>query len=670
MDKILEGLNPEQRRAVETLSGPMLILAGAGSGKTKTLTHRVANLIAHRVEPWRILAVTFTNKAAREMKDRTLRLLETLQTGKVQLPYMGTFHGIALHILRMDGEAVGLNKNFIIYDADDRRLLLKNIIKTNGFELSKSQYRDVGDDISGAKNQNISADEYLAQATTAYEQKVAQIYRIYEQERRQNGALDFDDLLLYWLRLLDVEEVREKYRRLFKHILIDEYQDTNKIQYQIVRKLVNDERNICVVGDDWQSIYAWRGADYQNILNFEHDFKGATVIKLEQNYRSTKPILDAANKVIKENINRTDKTIWTESLNATPVEVVRVYNQFEEAEFVAQTIAREVAKGASYGEFAILYRMNMQSLPFEKLFTQKQIPYKLVGGQRFYDRAEVKDVIAYLNLLVAPQDKVSFMRAVNVPTRGVGERSLEKYFAGEQLSGKAGQGMHEFLELLADLRTKIATSSPKEIAGELVERLHYLDYLKTGKDERADARVANVKAFVEEAGEYDNLEDFLGSLALFASSDESVGMSAVTLMTMHAAKGLEWDEVFVVGLNEGTFPSKRVVMSGNESDLEEERRLLYVAMTRARHKLYITSHEKTKGFDGSVQRTEESRFLRPLRQDDDLDDLGTQDFEQTWTPQPVKCSEIDDSMSSDEVQICYDDDYSASSDDEIFADWA
>jgi DNA helicase-2/ATP-dependent DNA helicase PcrA len=635
MDKILEGLNPEQRRAVETLEGPILILAGAGSGKTKTLTHRIANLIAHGVESWRILAVTFTNKAAAEMKARTQKLLAAAEVGGAfgapSLPFMGTFHGIALKVLRMDGEAVGLAKNFIIYDADDRRLLIRNIIKANGFELTRSQLRDVEGDISNAKNQNVPVDRYLADASTPYEQKVAQVFRIYEEERKKNGALDFDDLLLYWLRLLEVDEVREKYREKFRHILIDEYQDTNKIQYQIVRRLVNEQRNICVVGDDWQSIYAWRGADYQNILNFEHDFKGATVIKLEQNYRSTKPILDAANKVIKENINRTDKTIWTDNPSETPIEIVRVYNQFEEARFVADRIEYAAMNGASYGEFAILYRTNAQSLPFEKVFLQNHVPYKIVGGQRFYDRSEVKDVIAYLNLLIAPNDSVSFIRAVNVPARGIGPKSLEKYFAGEQVGGKGGQGLAEFMELLADLRAKVPTSTPQEITNELVEKLQYLDYLKSRKDERADARIANVKAFIAEAGEYETLDDFLGSLALFASSDESVGAEAVTLMTVHAAKGLEWDEVFVVGLNDGTFPTYRVLEHGDDANLEEERRLLYVAMTRARHKLHITGYERSMGRDGTPVVHEESRFLRPLM-----------------------CNEIDNSMSSDEVQICYD----------------
>jgi len=561
------------------------------------------------------------------MKVRTQKLVGE----SLPLPFMGTFHGIALKILRIDGEAVGLAKNFIIYDADDRRLLIKNIIKAQGLEFSRSQLRDVESDISSAKNYNISADEYLAQANTAYTQKVAQVFRTYEEERQKNGALDFDDLLLDWLRLLECPDIREKYREKFEHILIDEYQDTNKIQYQIVRKLVNERRNICVVGDDWQSIYAWRGADYQNILNFERDFKGAAVIKLEQNYRSTKPILDAANKVIKENVNRTEKTIWTANESGMPIEVVRVYNQFEEARFVADKIEYAGMHGASYSEFAILYRTNAQSLPFEKVFLQRQIPYKIIGGQRFYDRAEVKDIIAYLNLLISPNDSVSFIRAVNVPARGVGEKSVAKYFAGEEMRGKAGKGLLEFQELLAELRAKVPTSTPREITEELVEKLQYLDYLKSRKDERADARVANVKAFVEEAGEYESLDDFLGSLALFASSDESAGDDAITLMTVHSAKGLEWDEVFVVGLNDGIFPTYRVLEQGEGEGVEEERRLLYVAMTRARNKLYITSFERSMGRDGSPVVHEESRFLRPLM-----------------------CSEIDNSMSGDEIEICYD----------------
>jgi len=636
MNDVLAGLNGEQRRAVEILAGPILILAGAGSGKTKTLTHRIANLIQHGVDSRRILAVTFTNKAASEMKTRTERLLG----GKAPLPFMGTFHGIALKILRIDGVALGLMPNFIIYDTDDRRLLIKNVMKGMGLEFTQSQLRDVESDISNAKNHSVGVDEYLAMANTSYEQEVAQIFRSYEQERQKNGALDFDDLLLYWLKLMTVPEVRAKYRERFRHILIDEYQDTNKIQYQIVKSLVNEERNICVVGDDWQSIYAWRGADYQNILNFERDFKGAAVIKLEQNYRSTKPILEAANKVIKENANRTEKTIWTENISAVPIKIRRFRTSFDEARFVADMIEMMTGNGARYSEFAILYRMNSQSLPFEKVFVQRQIPYKVIGGQRFYDRSEIKDVVAYLNLLMMPNDSVSFARAVNVPVRGVGQKSIEKYLAGETLSGKAARGLADFQKLLADLREKLATARPQEIVQELVDRLKYLDYLATRKDERADARVENVREFIREAGEYESMEDFLGNLALFASSDETISNEAVTLMTMHSAKGLEWDEVFVVGLNDGILPTRRALEQEGAEGIEEERRLLYVAMTRARQKLYVTSYEESLGWGGSSKIQEASRFLRPLL-----------------------CNEIDDSMTSDEIEICYDDTQ------EIYPDW-
>ncbi|MCL2371209.1 UvrD-helicase domain-containing protein [Candidatus Saccharibacteria bacterium] len=622
----------------------MLILAGAGSGKTKTLTHRVANLIDRGMDARRILAVTFTNKAAAEMRSRTTKLLETMTAARqeqpllsqnwqgLQLPFMGTFHGIALKILRFDGEAIGLASNFIIYDADDRRLLIKNVMKGLGMEVSRGGLRDIEGDISNAKNHNIDASEFLAQASTNYEQDVAQVYRGYEQERIKNGALDFDDLLLYWLRLMEQPEVREKYRQRFEHILIDEYQDTNKIQYQIVKLLVNEQRNICVVGDDWQSIYAWRGADYQNILNFERDFKGATVIKLEQNYRSTKSILEAANKVIKENANRTDKTIWTDNESSIPIKVRRFCNAFDEARFVAQTIGVAVdGGGARYDEFAILYRMNSQSLPFEKVFVQNQIPYKIIGGQRFYDRTEVKDVVAYLNLLIAPNDSVSLRRAINVPTRGIGPKSVEKYLAGEKVGGKAGVGLEEFQKLLADLREKTKLARPREIVEELVERLQYLEYLATRKDERADARVENVKEFIREAGEYESLDDFLGSLALFSSGDETVSNEAVTLMTVHSAKGLEWDEVFVAGLNDGILPTKRALDQEGGEAIEEERRLLYVAMTRARKKLYVTSYEQSMGWGGSSKMHDESRFLKPLL-----------------------CNEIDSSLDGGEVQACYD----------------
>ena len=419
MDTILGGLNPAQKEAVETLSGPLLILAGAGSGKTKTLTHRIANLIAHGVMPSNILAVTFTNKAANEMRVRLWGILEPGADGEIDpprsfMPYMGTFHGIAVRILRIEADAAGLDRNFVIYDADDQVSLIKRILKdlklTDNKNLKPKSIQAI---ISSEKNQGNGPDEYAAGALYPNQHNIAKVFRRYEEEKTKAGALDFDDLLLRELELLQKNpSVRKKWQEKFKHILIDEYQDTNVVQYNIVKLLVNEQKNICVVGDDWQSIYSWRGADFTNILNFERDYPGAKVIKLEQNYRSTGCILAASQKIINKNKTRTDKTLFTEIGNGEPVEIESLRDETEEANYVALKIMNMQRQYPDYGDFAVLYRTNAQSYTFEKAFINMHIPYKIVGGVRFYDRKEVKDVLAILKLLISGRDKVSLERVV------------------------------------------------------------------------------------------------------------------------------------------------------------------------------------------------------------------------------------------------------------------
>lgn len=433
----VDGLNEAQRTAVEADDGPLLILAGAGSGKTKTLTHRIGYLIGEKqVWPNEILAVTFTNKAAREMRERLAALLgQTNSRGF--MPWMGTFHGICVRLLRQDGGTIGIESNFVIYNEDDRQGLIKQAMKDQGVTDKQIKPRAVSSAISAAKNDMLSPEDYEAAANYPFQQSVAKLYSQYEKLRKTAGALDFDDLLLEVVRLFNEQpEVRDRWRQQFRHILIDEYQDTNAAQYAIVKSLVGPERNICVVGDDWQSIYSWRGADFRNILNFERDFPGALVVKLEQNYRSTGAILEAAHNVISKNTERTDKTLWTSEGPGEPVQVHELYDESEEARLVASRISAQTAIGAREpNEFAVLYRTNAQSYTMERALLQARVPYQIVGGVRFYDRKEIKDIIAYLRLIYQPNDRMSFSRIANVPTRGLGPSSLERFMRWQSQSG-------------------------------------------------------------------------------------------------------------------------------------------------------------------------------------------------------------------------------------------
>ena len=624
---VFANLNDAQKRAVEADTGPLLILAGAGSGKTKTLTHRIANLIVnHNVWPTQILAVTFTNKAAREMRERLAELIGQPNT-RGFMPWMGTFHGICVRLLRQDGHVIGVQQNYVIYDEDDRQGLIKQAMKSLNITDTKIKPRAVSSAISSAKNEMVRPDEFEATAQYPFQKSVAQIYRKYEQLRQTAGALDFDDLLLETVRLFnEAPEVRAKWRDNFSHILIDEYQDTNAAQYAIVKSLVNHERNICVVGDDWQSIYSWRGADFTNILNFERDFPGALVIKLEQNYRSTGAILEAAHNVISKNTQRTDKKLWTAEGAGTPVQIHEVYDETEEARVVASRISAQTAIGArSPRDFAILYRTNAQSYTLERALLQARVPYQIVGGVRFYDRKEIKDVIAYLRLTYQPNDRMSFSRIANVPTRGLGTSSLERFLTWQagsgldiitalervgEINGLTPRATNSFTKLGALLRSlQAVTDEPSLQIETLLDKSGYLDFIRDGTP-KAEDREANLSSMVSDAKSFASLPDFLEEVALMTSVDEANSDASVTLMTLHAAKGLEFPVVFMVGMEEGIFPHSRVYEAG-PSELEEERRLCYVGMTRAREELHL-SHAASRLQFGQRGYNPASRFLADI----------------------------------------------------------
>ena len=625
---IIKDLNPAQVDAVKTTSGPVLILAGAGSGKTKTLTHRIAYLIANEgIWPNEILAVTFTNKAAKEMRERLGSLLGENGSDRRFMPWMGTFHGICVRLLRQDGATIGIEPNYVIYDEDDRQGLVKQAMKQLSIADKQIKPRAVSSMISNAKNDMTSPEDFKASADYPFQIEVARIYTLYEKMRRAAGALDFDDLLLETVRLFrEQPDVRRKWRSQFKHVLVDEYQDTNAAQYAIVKSLVGETRNICVVGDDWQSIYSWRGADFTNILNFERDFPGSKVIKLEQNYRSTGAILEAAGNVITKNTQRSDKKLWTAEPTGMPVQVHPVYDESEEAYMVASRIGVQTSMGArKYGEFAILYRANAMSYSLERALLQQRIPYQIIGGVRFYDRKEIKDMIAYLRLLYQPNDRMSLSRIVNVPTRGIGATSLEKFLLWQANSGmdiiaalinadqtstltpRAKKALTGLGELLRSLQAKVAVdSSPSDIVEWLVQRTGYRDYILDGTPQ-AEEREANIGSLISDAKAFASLPDFLEEVALMSSADTGGDDEKVTLMTIHAAKGLEFPVVFMVGMEEGIFPHSRVYEAG-PAELEEERRLCYVGMTRAREELHLSYAQSRLQF-GQRGYNPASRFL-------------------------------------------------------------
>ncbi len=650
---ILAGLNDAQKEAVLTTSGPLLILAGAGSGKTKALTHRIAYLIAHEsVWPGQILAVTFTNKAAREMRDRLSGLLGQ-ENSRSFMPWMGTFHGICVRLLRIDGQAIGVPSSFVIYDEDDRQGLIKQAMKQLSINDKEIKARSVSSTISNAKNELVDPDEFEATAQFPYQQAIAKIYRKYEAMRKKAGALDFDDLLIDAVRLLrEKPEIRAKWRDTFRYILIDEYQDTNAAQYNLVKLLVNDEQNIAVVGDDWQSIYSWRGADFTNILNFERDFKGAKVIKLEQNYRSTGNILDAAHSVITKNTQRSEKKLWTAEGPGAPVQIHATHDEHEEAALVAETISSQVAiRARNYSDFAVLYRTNAQSAPLERALLRFGVQYKIIGGVRFYDRKEVKDMLAYLKLIVQPNDRMSFSRIVNVPTRGIGATSLEKFLAWQDstdmdiigalvnaeqtstLTPRAKKALAGLGELLRGLQAAALDQTPSVVIEKLIKRTGYDEYVMDGTPQAED-RQENLGALISDAQAFASLDDFLEEAALLSSADNSAGDNEVTLMTLHAAKGLEFPVVYRVGMEEGILPHARVYEAG-PAELEEERRLCYVGMTRAREELHLVYAYSRSSF-GQRSYQPVSRFIA---------DMGDQLIQ---TPSLIDTTPVYDMQSSDD----------------------
>ena len=635
---ILTELNPEQLRAVKHESGPLLILAGAGSGKTKTLTHRIAYLVSQKnIWPSHILAVTFTNKAAKEMRQRLAVLLhekEMRQRLAVLLhenpddrrfmPWMGTFHSICVRILRMDGTALGLDKRFVIYDTDDQLSLIKQIMKAQGLTDRDIKPRSVLSAISHAKNDMIDPEAYVASASSPVQQRIGALFQAYEKALRQAAALDFDDLLLKVVELFKTHpDIRQKWQQQFQHILIDEYQDTNTVQYTLIKLLVGPERNLSVVGDDAQSIYSFRGADYTNILNFERDFPGAVVIKLEQNYRSTGSILNLANSLIQHNVNRTDKNLWTNSGDGAEPQLWQLYSEAEEAQVIANEIRRQLSVGRSPDDVAVLYRTNAQSYAIERALRQNYLPYKIVGGLRFLDRAVVKDVLAYLRLLYQPSDRMSFSRIVNVPKRGIGAVSVAKFLAwndeqgttvidgllavneAQGLTPRAKHSLHELGTLLSSLQESI-DEAPADVIEKIIDQTGYGTFINDGSVQ-SEEKMENLGVLVAEAKAYVDVPTFLEEMALMSASDDQA-QEQITLMTLHAAKGLEFPVVFLTGLEEGILPHSRVFDGGKAEDVEEERRLCYVGITRARQELFITCASSRTQF-GQIAYNLPSRFL-------------------------------------------------------------
>lgn len=634
-EDLLTGLNSEQRRAVETTEGPLLILAGAGSGKTKTLTHRIAYMIAtHRATPYNILAVTFTNKAAREMRERVAKLLGESPENRSFMPYMGTFHSICVRILRQDGEHIGIPRNFVIFDESDRLSAIKQVSKTAMIDEKSFPPKVLSTLISSAKNELMTAKEYSGSSSGPMQRAASQIYPLYEKALKNASALDFDDLIGRTVSLLQNQpEIRDKWRAQFRYIMIDEYQDTNAAQYKLIKLLTNKDKNVAVVGDDWQSIYSWRGADFRNILNFERDYPNAAIIKLEQNYRSTEAILNAAHQVITKNAQRSDKKLWTKEGAGKPVSVMQVYNERAEGDVIVRRIQSAVdIRFRNYSDFAVLYRTNAQSRSIEETFVRHGIPYRIVGGQRFYDRKEIKDIMSYLKLIYQPQDRISFERIVNVPTRGIGTKSLQNFFKWQEdqglslqkalesadlnpnLTPKARQGLKELGDILKSLRDLVDEASLPGFIDSLLRRIDYFNYLDDGTIQ-GESRQENVKELISVAQNYQDLglDGFLEEVSLVSDLDdantktmEARGSGTVTLMTLHSAKGLEFPVVFITGMEETIFPHSRALYDQNE--MEEERRLCYVGMTRAKEELYLC-HASSRMLYGGVQHNPPSRFL-------------------------------------------------------------
>ena len=647
-------LNSEQKRAVESTEGPLLIQAGAGSGKTKTLTHRIAYILAKQLAtPPEILAVTFTNKAAKEMRERVARLLGQYADNRYFMPYMGTFHSICVRILRQDADTLGIPKSFVIFDESDRLAAVKRACRQLMIDEKAFPPRTLANLISSAKNELMDPEQYKAIANQPTTEAAARVYPIYRQELKQAGGLDFDDLINETVRLLSRhKEVRERWQRQFKYVMVDEYQDTNAAQYRLIKLLTNERHNLAVIGDDWQTIFSFRGADFRNILNFEKDYPDTTVIKLEQNYRSTKNILAAGQAIITKNSQRSDKQLWTDAPEGLPVQVVNVRDERAEAEAICMRVHEAVSTGRrSYRDFAVLYRTNAQSRSIEEAFLRFALPYKVIGGQRFYDRKEIKDIIAYLRLIFQPEDRISFDRIVNVPSRGIGKTSLARFNSWHSTNGlplvealstsdqcpglspKAVSGFRDLADIILSFQSLSSSTNPVGLLDSLIRRLDYLRFLDDGTPQ-GEARQENVKELLSVAREYQDfvLADFLEEVSLVSDIDSLDSSSdAVTLMTLHAAKGLEFPVVFLTGMEETIFPHSRALY--DQQQMEEERRLCYVGITRARQELYLLSAASRLLF-GGVQHNPPSRFLS------EIDAATVSDWSQAASqPQPISSTE-------------------------------
>ncbi|MBW5448414.1 DNA helicase PcrA [Cohnella sp. CFH 77786] len=634
IDSAIGKLNPRQREAAVTTSGPLLIMAGAGSGKTRVLTHRIAYLIAKRIAaPWSILAITFTNKAAREMQERVSKLVGP--SGKDI--WVSTFHSMCVRILRKDIERIGYGSNFSILDSTDQLSVIRNVMKDQNIDTKKFEPKAVQASISAAKNELLTPEQYEQRQGDYFQTIVAKVYKQYQRRLKSNNSLDFDDLIMQTIQLFqDVPEVLAFYQNKFRYLHVDEYQDTNRAQYMLCRMLAAQHHNICVVGDSDQSIYRWRGADITNILNFEKDYPEAKTILLEQNYRSTSTILDAANAVIRNNLGRKSKNLWTDKDGGDKIIVYQGDSEHEEGYFVAGEIRKNRQNGRRYGDHAILYRTNAQSRVIEEILIKSEIPYQIVGGIKFYDRKEIKDILAYLRLISNPDDDISFERIVNVPKRGVGDTTVARLQEEAQRYGistyrllseslheidvtsRARTALYEFKDLIANLSAMVEFLSVTELTEKMLEMTGYRLELQRENTIESKSRLENIDEFLSVTQEFEKRSDdkslvaFLTDLALIADidsmddeEDEGAG-DAVVLMTMHSAKGLEFPVVFIVGMEEGVFPGNRAFQDNEE--MEEERRLAYVGITRAEQKLYLTC-ARMRLLYGRTNSNAPSRFL-------------------------------------------------------------
>lgn len=635
----LDTLNPAQREAVEKTEGPVLILAGAGSGKTRVLTTRIGHLIEDKgVQPANILAITFTNKAANEMRER---VEETLESDASDM-WISTFHSCCVRILRKDINRIGYNRSFVIYDSADQVTLVKDCLKELNLNDKVFEPKMIISTISGAKDKLYDPKQFKAMHMNDNRMsKIADVYALYQDRLKRNSALDFDDLIFKTVELLKSDkEVLDYYRNRFKYIMVDEYQDTSKAQYELIKILAKEHQNICVVGDDDQSIYGWRGADIRNILEFEKDYDDVHVVKLEQNYRSTQIILDAANTVISNNIERKRKRLWSEKKDGELIKIQVAQDEIEESDFVADMIAKiSIEQNRSYKDFAVLYRANAQSRSVEDALNRSQIPYNIYGGTKFYERKEIKDLIAYLRVIQNPQDDISIKRIINVPRRGIGLRTIEKIEdraslkqesiysvlidieTNSEISTKARNSISEFVDnVIGTLRTMREVYPVSKLIEKVIESIDYygyIDELYKGDKEEAEERKDNVKEFISVAMEFEqnseekDLETFLTGVALTSESSEEEEIDKVSLMTIHTSKGLEFPVVFIVGMEDGLFPIARAVRSMSDSEIEEERRLCYVGITRAKEILYLTLTQKRTLY-GKTNPSIASRFMEEL----------------------------------------------------------